>query len=87
MMCLVILLVLLTFCLDSINGDCGLPAIPVHAKIYDMKEYYFEDETIEYYCELLDQKLVGGKTRKCKSSRWTGPIPQCGMDVCFANSL
>lgn len=62
-------------------SDCGLPAIPPNAKIKDLKTFYPENATIEYYCELSELKLLGGSIRECKNSKWVGSVPRCGKHL------
>jgi len=64
--------------LQLIKSDCGLPAIPPNAKINDFSPQYLEDTKIEYYCELPELELLGGKVRVCKNGKWVGSIPRCG---------
>jgi hypothetical protein len=61
-----------------INCDCGLPSIPTNSKINDLKTKYIEGDKIEYYCELPELTLLGGKVRECKNGKWIGSIPRCG---------
>jgi hypothetical protein len=61
-----------------IECDCGLPALPFNAFINNVKQVYFESETVEYHCQLDELKLVGNKVRTCLSSKWHGTLPKCG---------
>jgi hypothetical protein len=72
------LLILLQIMLIKVCGDCGLPAIPPNVKISDFSSHYLEDTKIEYYCELPELELLGGKVRVCKNGQWIGSIPRCG---------
>jgi hypothetical protein len=61
-----------------INGDCGLPAIPFNAQIDRVQQVYDEGDSVQYYCQLEDLKLIGNNSRKCVDSQWIGNIPRCG---------